>query len=457
MNKPVRQTLLIALVLSLATGAWFVYSGGKSPPPRRSSKEIDSLLAELNAGSGPSEILVSTLSDTNEPFWQKYRIARDLLDSEYPEAGRVFFEKSIASKNDGEFRKIARGLLEYVDRDRTKTWGVRQLAQVLRDDRLDGEQLREYSHALSYHESEVVLDAWMFKAERLHQKYMAEFPATGKRTASDLEQPVWALGYLKNKSVEPLLLHLLVAHLELVSKYDWSAEWGFSSELDTIVSALEGLGSVDAAHRLEAYAFDVDVIEALQAIGDKRCVPLLGTIVEKEGEFPLERLPDGIPKNPNGFNSAELKEGRLWRAEIAFTTLAPDDPIPPLLKLLSKYRLGENPDDWRMGEVIQAFENIPDKRVVPVLLELIATDSSSWVFCGSVRALAFIKCRESVTGLIGSFGLDFEKKISSKAAWTPEMFKGYIARALAEITGEDFGTDKEAWEKWWNSEGETRF
>jgi len=63
----------------------------------------------------------------------------------------------------------------------------------------------------------------------------------------------------------------------------------------------------------------------------------------------------------------------------------------------------------------------------------------------------------AVSGLMELLGSDYSGKQNWKYAYDPEMFREHIADSLQRITGQSFGADRAAWQKWWASQDQSAF
>jgi hypothetical protein len=96
----------------------------------------------------------------------------------------------------------------------------------------------------------------------------------------------------------------------------------------------------------------------------------------------------------------------------------------------------------------------PDPRVIPYLVKVIKREPDDYIVDLPIGALAELKCRAAVEGLIECFDVGFKAEDLGKGKHvTPATYRNRIARSLQRITGQSFGGDKQPWLKWWQETG----
>jgi HEAT repeat protein len=192
--------------------------------------------------------------------------------------------------------------------------------------------------------------------------------------------------------------------------------------------ALAELNAKAAVPLLMENIKDRDIVRGLARIGDRRAVPALRKIVADD--------------------TFEDKWCTM-AARVALAGLEEGDPVPRYAAIFAD----KSSDDAMRSEAIWPMAQLGDTRVVPILIKAAKTDPSGRVAHGAIYWLSAFKTREAVTGLIECFDVDFNGKGLPKIGGTPDMFRNQIARSLWKITGQSFGLDKDAWEKWWETQG----
>jgi hypothetical protein len=72
----------------------------------------------------------------------------------------------------------------------------------------------------------------------------------------------------------------------------------------------------------------------------------------------------------------------------------------------------------------------------------------------AIQALANLKYRASVEGLIECFDVGFKAHDLGKGERvTPAGQRNHIALSLQRVPGQSFGGDKQPWLKWWQETG----
>ncbi len=245
--------------------------------------------------------------------------------------------------------------------------------------------------------------------------------------------PVWALGEIGDPRAVPVLMKFLRARTEH-GEFD-----PFRGEL---VEALGKLKVTEAVPiLLEETPLYGDTIKALGRIGDARAIPALRAIVALKGAGPRDR---------EVMNQPQYDPRRYAEAVFALDRLEPGAWIPSLIGVLEDQLFSEH-CRW---DAVNHLIGSGDQRAIGPLVETIKTDPKILVVKVAIHALSCFPREESVTGLIECFDVDFTKKTNGKVFhnFPPEKFMQNIARSLQRLTGQDFGPDKERWQRWWDAQ-----
>jgi HEAT repeat protein len=222
------------------------------------------------------------------------------------------------------------------------------------------------------------------------------------------------LGYIggyKDERVRPLLMDLLINYPDSKRK----DAYRFA------VSAASQMGLKAAVPILLQHLNDEDSYAGLVALGDVSVVPAIKAA-----------LPG-------------LKSYARAEAELAIIHLQGGDVLPPLLQLLKRT------DYLKRDDVITWLEELKDPRSVSTMTTMLCYDREWFVRSWSIRVLAAVRNKEAVQGLVNGLGCDYSKltrfKTNSDYDFNGE-YRGNIAKALQEITGQNFGTDQRRWTSW---------
>jgi HEAT repeat protein len=203
------------------------------------------------------------------------------------------------------------------------------------------------------------------------------------------------------------------------------------------------LGKLKAKDAVAVLLEDIEypgVIDALGEIGDPRALPALREMVAAGGRI----VRNGNPASP------ERNGKRLFAAKVALTQFDLDD---------GALRLAEMLDDptWERNqryEIVLRLIKRPDARVIPHLVNVIKQEPDYYIVDLAIQALAQMKYRAAVEGLIECFDADFKAHdLAKRERVTPASQRNHIARSLQSITGQSFGGDKHPWLKWWQETG----
>jgi len=223
------------------------------------------------------------------------------------------------------------------------------------------------------------------------------------------------LGQYKDERVTPLLMELLINYRESKPKGAYSAA--------VVAAADMGLKSVVPI--LMRHLNDEDTYYGLVTLGDARVVPAI--------KAALPRL--------RSYARAE--------AELAIIRLEGGDVLPSLLRLLKRT------DFLIRDDVVMWLEQLKDPRSVPAMTSMLCYDPHWFIRSSAIGVLAAVKNKEAIQGLINGLGCDYSKLDRGKTSPDHDFngeYRGHIAKALHEITGENFGTDQKRWTSWLQSQ-----
>jgi HEAT repeat protein len=237
-------------------------------------------------------------------------------------------------------------------------------------------------------------------------------------------------------------VHKLIDLLDQIGiKGPLTSEGSLDEDFRYIAITLGDLKARDAVPVLLRYVEYPQIITCLEQIGDERAIPALEKIVADKGRV----VRDGSAVHP------KFEKKRLFAARLA---LAQFDPANAPL------RLGEllaDPNRFRRSDVLDRLENLTDPRTIRFLVNVFKTDTDHWILRRSIRDLGRRKYKAAVEGLIGCFDRKFKEEYFGKGEHvTPQTYPNLIAQSLQQITGQSFGADKQAWQKWWQAESRFR-
>jgi len=217
-------------------------------------------------------------------------------------------------------------------------------------------------------------------------------------------------------------------------------EW--TGDIRKIAVALAAFKIKEGALILLPYVGDPSVDGALIQMGDRSIVPALRQIIA-----------EGHKVRWHDDSSEEFAaKSSLDSARVLLAALEPGDPLPRYCSLLADQSLGK----FARRDIVWILGDKPDERAIPHLIRAIKTNPAGCVVNQSITVLGMYKYKAAVEGLIDCFDADFTGKEDWHRAYTPEMFRANIATSLRAITGVSIGTNKAAWQYWWNTEGITR-
>ena len=189
-------------------------------------------------------------------------------------------------------------------------------------------------------------------------------------------------------------------------------------------------------------------VRAASEMGLKAAVPILSRHLDDEDSYEgLNALADAsvIPT----IKAALSRLGASARAEAELTIihLKGGDVVPPLLQLLERKNFA------RRDDLILWLEELRDPRSVAAVTSTLCNDPKWFIRSRSIRLLAAVKNKEAIQGLISALGCDHSKlerwKTDPNHDFSSEV-REEIAKALQEITGENFGADQQGWQLWFD-------
>jgi hypothetical protein len=270
-------------------------------------------------------------------------------------------------------------------------------------------------------------------------KFHGVVPLLNKRVESDkADWRAWIdLAQFGDKRAVPGLIECLKA---IAKTGRLSEESRLDEGFDHCASALAELKARDAVPVLLTYIEFPEIIGDLVQIGDERVVPALHDLIAANGRITR----DGKRVDP------EQEPERLFAARLALARFDPQDGAIHLGNMLN------DSNTFHRHDVFYRLEQLSDPRVIPLLVNVIKTDSDHWMIHMSIRDLGQRKYKIAVQGLIECFDRQFKEEYFGKGEHvTPATYPNLIARSLQEITGQSFGADKQQWLKWWQKERES--
>ena len=219
------------------------------------------------------------------------------------------------------------------------------------------------------------------------------------------------LGRYKDERVGPLLLNFLRKHQ------------GFEHENTYLaaVRAASEMGLKEAVPILLRHLDDEDSYEGLNALADASVIPTIKAALPRLGSYARAE------------------------AELTLIHLKGGDVVPALLQLLGRKNFA------RRDELILWLEQLHDPRSVAAVASTLCTDPKWFIRSRAIRLLAAVKNKEAIQGLISGLGCDHSKlerwKTDPNHDFSSEV-RDEIAKALQEITGENFGPDQQRWQLW---------
>ena len=231
----------------------------------------------------------------------------------------------------------------------------------------------------------------------------------------ELSRCLFYIRHYKDERVRTLVMDLLTNYRDSKRK----------DAYDGAVAAAAEMGLKAAVPILLRHLDDYDSYPGLVALGDASVVPAIKA---------------ALPR---------LKPEPRAKAELAIIHLKGGDVLPPLLWLLKRT------DYLNRNDVIMWLEVLKDPRSVPTMTSMLCYDPDWFVRSESIRVLAAVRNKEAVKGLVNGLSCDYSKLRPPKTNPDDDFngeYRGYIAKALQEITGQNFGTDQKRWTSWLNQQ-----
>ncbi len=267
-------------------------------------------------------------------------------------------------------------------------------------------------------------------------KFRGVVPLLNKRVESDnADWRAWSdLAQFGDKRAIPGLIGSLNA---LAKTGRLSDESRLDEGFDQCASALAELKARDAVPVLLNFIEFPGIIGDLAQIGDERIVPALRDLIAANGRITR----DGKRVDP------EQEPERLFAARLALARFDPQDEAIHLGNMLN------DSNTLHRHDVFYRLERLSDPRVIPILVNLVKTDSDHWMITMSISDLGRRKRKAAVEGLIECFDRQFKEEYFGKGEHvTPATYPNLIASSLQQITGQSFGSDKQQWLRWWQKE-----
>jgi HEAT repeat protein len=281
--------------------------------------------------------------------------------------------------------------------------------------------------------------AWSesFIADLAHSRYRKVVPLLNERVKKGTaDWRTWKyLGEFGDERAVPALIKLF---LETGKKLHRAPAATLDNEFACCGIALAELKTRDAVPALLMHVEDPEIIGHLRDIGDERAVPTLRKIVAADGRIFM----NGKPVRP------ELERERRYAAKVALAHFDTQNEVVHLGKMLS------DPDAIHRGDILTWMGGCHDPRAIPFYLKVIKTDSDPYMIEFAIGDLGEYKNQAAVEGLIDCFDVAFkDESLGKSGRATPAHYRNRIADSLEEITGQQFGADKEQWVKWWQEQG----
>ena len=195
---------------------------------------------------------------------------------------------------------------------------------------------------------------------------------------------------------------------------------------------------------------DVSHAAAVELYGDQNLKTKLAgaAVLAKYGDLSKhEFLPDGLiydilvkkqygEKSENSFKDSDYIELALQ----ATVNANNKDMIPYIISILN-----DRPSPyWSHAKACDALAELNAIEAIPVLKEAMKSDEF-YALPNAFNALAKLGEKDAVPLAISRIGPDIEGKNS-----------GFVIDELEKFTGQSFGKDKVAWERWWHEESNKR-
>ncbi len=203
------------------------------------------------------------------------------------------------------------------------------------------------------------------------------------------------------------------------------------------------LGILSSYEDEHTYSF---AVRAASDLGLKAAVPILLRHLSDEASYAgLRSLADASAIPAIKAALPRLKSYARAEAELTLIHLQGGDVVPPLLRLLKRK------DFLLRTDVLIWLEKLHDPRSIEAVTPALCHDKKASVRSWAIRVLAAVKNKEAVQGLVTGLGCDYSNierwKTHSDHDFNTE-FREEIAKALHQITGENFGPGQKQWQLW---------
>ncbi|MEX0777466.1 MAG: hypothetical protein WD042_17310 [Phycisphaeraceae bacterium] len=347
--------------------------------------------------------------------------------------GRTFLLEQRQSTQYETVRNDLAALEQLAMSRRSPDWAVAALTEALKDQRpLIGAPASLPSGtvaSLAKDEMDVPLHLGSIKAASA----LPTLIELARESNGDREY-VAALGAIGDPAAVPVLVALFEAHARDLGGTEFQAY----SRIRAVVDALAQLRARDAVPALLAHLRYPVVIDALGSIGDKRATEPIRKIVHDDGHLP------GV----EAANTKIAMHERLLAGRIALVLLEQDDPTPGLCAMLEDPIYAQSD-----SQIVGLLRDRGTPAAVMCLAKAIRTTDRPALANYAVAAIAAFETKAAVEALIDSFDVRLPVPADGKTRYTQSAFQMDLADALRDLTGESFGTDKDAWRKWWNEAG----
>jgi len=256
---------------------------------------------------------------------------------------------------------------------------------------------------------------------------------------------------LPKYSPTEVVAHVSGGYLKACQRSEAALGWTFRYTGTDKPASKEGLDSLSNALQLiDGHPRRMNPIEPARHVLSYQYGPEIGERMtlppaRREMSRRMERVVrDGKPVAP------ERDAKRLFAAKVALTCFDRTDGVLHLAEMLADPTLAKN----QRYDIVLRLGRRPDPRAIPYLVKVIKTDSNYYNIDLAIGALAELKYRAAVEGLIECFDVAFKEEDLGKGEHvTPATYRNRIARSLQRLTGQPFGGDELQWRRWWREAG----
>jgi hypothetical protein len=230
------------------------------------------------------------------------------------------------------------------------------------------------------------------------------------------------------------------------------------SPQDEVIAALSKLGCREIAPELTRRLF-VEIAPAQPSIGSHEMMILaLKDLDAREAVPEIERFlvehskkESAAAASPAPLVAASKIDDTEFACKRALAVLKDTEPVTSLLQMLNS-----EDDDFRKGDLIADLTSFPGARVETRLVELAQHDENLNVRWRALRGLAQMKTQSSLLLVASHLEFTFPplkeglpKGVLHRTDQQATAFmREKIVAMLNKVTGQQFGQDKAAWEKW---------